>query len=86
MVGARDRARRATSSASRACRSTATPTANISTSRKFDPILRACADTGQPLYIHPQTPPDAMIGPMLEAGLDGAIFGFGVETGCTCCA
>ena len=35
----------------------------------------------QPLYIHPQTPPDAMIGPMLEAGLDGAIFGFGVETG-----
>lgn len=48
---------------------------------KFDPIFRALADTGQPLYIHPQTPPDAMIGPMLEAGLDGAIFGFGVETG-----
>ncbi len=48
---------------------------------KFDPIFRALADTGQPLYIHPSTPPDAMIGPMLEAGLDGAIFGFGVETG-----
>jgi len=48
---------------------------------KFDPIFRALADTGQPLYIHPATPPDAMIGPMLEAGLDGAIFGFGVETG-----
>ncbi len=48
---------------------------------KFDPIFRALADTGQPLYIHPQTPPDAMIGPMLEAGLDGAIFGFGVEVG-----
>ena len=48
---------------------------------KFDPIFRALADTGQPLYIHPQTPPDAMIGPMLEAGLDGAIFGFGVEMG-----
>jgi len=48
---------------------------------KFDPIFRALADTGQPLYIHPQTPPDSMIGPMLEAGLDGAIFGFGVETG-----
>ncbi|MCJ2183446.1 amidohydrolase family protein [Novosphingobium sp. 1949] len=48
---------------------------------KFDPIFRALADVGQPLYIHPSTPPDAMIGPMLEAGLDGAIFGFGVETG-----
>jgi 5-carboxyvanillate decarboxylase len=48
---------------------------------KFDPIFRALADSGQPLYIHPQTPPDTMIGPMLEAGLDGAIFGFGVEVG-----
>jgi 2,3-dihydroxybenzoate decarboxylase len=48
---------------------------------KFDPIFCALADTGQPLYIHPATPPDSMIGPMLEAGLDGAIFGFGVETG-----
>jgi 5-carboxyvanillate decarboxylase len=48
---------------------------------KFDPIFRALADTGQPLYIHPATPPDSMIGPMLEAGLDGAIFGFGVDTG-----
>jgi len=47
----------------------------------FDPIFRALAETGQPLYIHPATPPDAMIGPMLEAGLDGAVFGFGVETG-----
>jgi 5-carboxyvanillate decarboxylase len=48
---------------------------------KFDPIFRALAETGQPLYIHPSSPPDAMIGPMLEAGLDGAIFGFGVEVG-----
>ncbi len=48
---------------------------------KFDPIFRALVDVDQPLYIHPATPPDAMIGPMLEAGLDGAIFGFGVETG-----
>ena len=47
----------------------------------FDPIFRALVEVDQPLYIHPQTPPDAMIGPMLEAGLDGAIFGFGVETG-----
>jgi 2,3-dihydroxybenzoate decarboxylase len=48
---------------------------------KFDPIFRALAETGQPLYIHPSSPPDAMIGPMLQAGLDGAIFGFGVEVG-----
>lgn len=48
---------------------------------KFDPIFRALADTGQPLYIHPSSPPDSMIGPMVEAGLDGAIFGFGVDTG-----
>ena len=48
---------------------------------QFDPIFRALADTSQPLYIHPQTLPDAMIGGMIEAGLDGAIFGFGVETG-----
>jgi len=47
----------------------------------FDPIFRALAEVGQPLYIHPQSPPDAMIDPLLEAGLDGAIFGFGVETG-----
>jgi 2,3-dihydroxybenzoate decarboxylase len=48
---------------------------------KFDPIFRALAETGHPLYIHPATPPDSMIGPMLEAGVDGAIFGFGVDTG-----
>jgi 2,3-dihydroxybenzoate decarboxylase len=48
---------------------------------RFDPIFRALAETGHPLYIHPATPPDSMIGPMLEAGLDGAIFGFGVDTG-----
>jgi 2,3-dihydroxybenzoate decarboxylase len=48
---------------------------------KFDPIFRALVDVGQPLYIHPATSPDSMIGPMLDAGLDGAIFGFGVETG-----
>ncbi|HEX8782020.1 MAG TPA: amidohydrolase family protein [Steroidobacteraceae bacterium] len=48
---------------------------------KFDPIFRALADTGQPLYLHPSSPPDSMIGPMVEAGLDGAVFGFGVEVG-----
>jgi len=47
---------------------------------QFDPIFRALADTGQPLYIHPATLPDSMMGGMIDAGLDGAIFGFGVET------
>ena len=46
---------------------------------QFDPILRACADLDLPLYIHPQGPPDDMIGDMVGAGLDGAIFGFAVE-------
>jgi 5-carboxyvanillate decarboxylase len=48
---------------------------------QFDPILRACAENDLPLYIHPQSPPDDMIAGMVEAGLDGAVFGFGVETG-----
>ena len=47
---------------------------------QFDPIFRALSDTGQLLYIHPATLPDSMIGGMVDAGLDGAIFGFGVET------
>ena len=47
---------------------------------QFDPIFRALADTGQPLYLHPATLPDNMIGGLIDAGLDGAIFGFGVET------
>ena len=47
---------------------------------QFDPIFRALADAGQPLYIHPATLPDSMMGGMIDAGLDGAVFGFGVET------
>lgn len=47
---------------------------------QFDPILRTCADLDIPLYIHPQGPPDGMIGGMVDAGLEGAIFGFAVET------
>jgi 2,3-dihydroxybenzoate decarboxylase len=48
---------------------------------KFFPVLEAAEALDVPVYIHPNTPPANMIGPMLEAGLDGAIFGFGVETG-----
>jgi 2,3-dihydroxybenzoate decarboxylase len=47
---------------------------------QFDPIFRALADTGQPLYLHPATLPDNMMGGMIDAGLDGAVFGFAVET------
>jgi 2,3-dihydroxybenzoate decarboxylase len=48
---------------------------------QFYPILEAAEALGIPVYLHPQTPPASMIRPMLDAGLDGAIFGFGVETG-----
>lgn len=48
---------------------------------KFWDIFEAADALGVPIYIHPQTPPPRMIGPMLECGLDGAIFGFAVETG-----
>lgn len=48
---------------------------------KFFPVLEAAEALEVPLYIHPNTPPANMIAPMLESGLDGAIFGFGVETG-----
>jgi 2,3-dihydroxybenzoate decarboxylase len=49
--------------------------------QKFWPILEAAEALDVPIYIHPQTPPRAMIGPFLEAGVEGAVFGFGVETG-----
>ncbi|NPT36433.1 amidohydrolase family protein [Paraburkholderia xenovorans] len=48
---------------------------------RFYDIFAAAEANGQPLYLHPNTPPRNMIQPMLERGLDGAIFGFTVETG-----
>lgn len=48
---------------------------------KFWDIFAVCEQLRVPLYLHPQTPSPAMIKPFLEAGLDGAVFGFGVETG-----
>jgi 5-carboxyvanillate decarboxylase len=47
---------------------------------QFDPIFRALTDTGLLLYVHPATLPDDMMGGMIDAGLDGAVFGFAVET------
>jgi 5-carboxyvanillate decarboxylase len=34
-----------------------------------------------PIYIHPQAPPPAMIGPYVDRGLEGALWGFAAETG-----
>jgi 2,3-dihydroxybenzoate decarboxylase len=48
---------------------------------KFWPILEAAEALGTPIYIHPNTPSRGLIQPLLDAGLDGAIFGFAVETG-----
>lgn len=48
---------------------------------KFWPIFEAAEAYGLPVYLHPNTPPAKMIEPFLESGLDGAIYGFAVETG-----
>ena len=48
---------------------------------KFWEIFEAAEALDVPIYLHPTSPPPAMIGPFLERGLDGAIFGFAVETG-----
>jgi 5-carboxyvanillate decarboxylase len=47
---------------------------------KYWDIFAAAEQLDAPIYIHPGTPPASMIQPFLESGLDGAIFGFGVET------
>jgi 2,3-dihydroxybenzoate decarboxylase len=47
----------------------------------FWPILEAAEALGVPIYIHPNTPSKQLIPAFLDRGLDGAIFGFGVETG-----
>lgn len=48
---------------------------------KFSVILEACEACDTPLYIHPNTPSPQMIEPFTDAGLEGALYGFGVETG-----
>jgi 5-carboxyvanillate decarboxylase len=48
---------------------------------KFWAIFEAAEALGVPIYLHPNTPPPKMIAPFLESGLDGAIYGFAVETG-----
>jgi 5-carboxyvanillate decarboxylase len=48
---------------------------------KFWPIFEAAAALDVPIYLHPNTPSNRLIEPFLERGLDGAIYGFAVETG-----
>ena len=48
---------------------------------KYEPIFAAAEALGTPIYLHPQGPSKGLIGPLLERGLDGAVFGFGVDTG-----
>ena len=48
---------------------------------KFWDIFAAAEALDVPIYLHPNTPSRGMIAPLLERGLDGAIYGFGVETG-----
>jgi 5-carboxyvanillate decarboxylase len=48
---------------------------------KFSELLAAAEAENAPIYLHPQSPSKGLIAPLLERGLDGAIYGFGVETG-----
>ncbi|MEU6138115.1 amidohydrolase family protein [Nocardioides sp. NPDC047086] len=48
--------------------------------QQFWPVLEACEALDVPLYLHPQTPNDDIISTFYDAGLDGSVFGFQVET------
>jgi 2,3-dihydroxybenzoate decarboxylase len=48
---------------------------------KFWDIFEAAEALKVPVYIHPQAPPPAMSAPYVERGLEGALWGFGAETG-----
>lgn len=48
---------------------------------KFWPIFEAAEALDVPIYLHPASPSNGLIEPMLGRGLDGAIWGFSVETG-----
>ena len=48
---------------------------------KFWDIFAAAEALDVPVYIHPTSLPKSMIQPFLDRGLDGAVYGFAVETG-----
>jgi predicted TIM-barrel fold metal-dependent hydrolase len=47
---------------------------------QFVPILEAAEALGMPLYIHPRAPSDGMAAPFRDYRLEGAVWGYGVET------
>ena len=47
---------------------------------KMWPILEAAEALGYPLYIHPRAPSDGMATPFQDYRLEGAVWGYGVET------
>lgn len=48
---------------------------------KFWDIFAAAEAHDAPIYLHPNSLPANMLQPFQDCGLDGAIYGFGVETG-----
>jgi len=48
---------------------------------RFWDIFAAAESHDAPIYLHPNAMPPGMLHPFQECGLDGAIYGFGVETG-----
>lgn len=48
---------------------------------KFLPILEAAQALNVPIYIHPRAPSPQIAKPYVEYGLEGAIWGYAVETG-----
>src|SRR5262245_60887134 len=48
---------------------------------KFWPILEAAHGLDAPLYIHPRAPSDGMSEPFRSYGIEGAMWGYGVEVG-----
>jgi 5-carboxyvanillate decarboxylase len=47
---------------------------------RFAPILEAAEALGAPLYIHPRAPSDGMATPFRDYRLEGAVWGYGIET------
>ena len=48
---------------------------------KFWEIFESAEALNVPIYLHPSTPPAAMIEPFMNRGLAGAVYGFAVDTG-----
>lgn len=48
--------------------------------QKFWPILESAEAAGAPVYLHPRTPPAGMLDPFTEYPLEGATWGFHMES------